>query len=41
METFKNQTEVTVKGQHFLQETSGPEIGRAVADFVRSLRHEQ
>ena len=35
---LKNQTEVTVKGQHFLQESSGPEIGDAVADFVRSLR---
>ena len=27
--TFQNQTEVVVKGQHFLQETSGPEIGKA------------
>ncbi len=40
-EGLKNQTEVKVKGQHFLQESSGPEIGRAVADFVRSLRHQR
>ncbi len=40
-ESFKNQNEVKVKGQHFLQESSGPEIGRAVADFVRALRHRQ
>ena len=36
--SLKNQTEVTVKGVHFLQESSGPEIGKAVADFIRSLR---
>jgi haloalkane dehalogenase len=36
--TFPNQTQVTVKGLHFLQESSGPEIGAAVADFVRNLR---
>ena len=35
---LKNQTEVQVKGGHFLQETSGPEIGEAVADWVRKLR---
>ncbi len=40
-ETLKSQTEVKVEGQHFLQEASGPEIGRAVADFVRSLRNRQ
>ena len=40
-ESFKNQTEVKVKGQHFLQESSGPEIGKAVADFVRSLRNQK
>ena len=38
-ESFKNQSEVKVKGQHFLQEASGPEIGKAIATFVRSLRH--
>ncbi len=35
---LKNQTEVQVKGVHFLQESSGPEIGKAVAQFVRTLR---
>ena len=35
---LKNQTEVRVKGVHFLQESSGPEIGAAVAEFVRRLR---
>ena len=38
-EGLRNQTEVTVKGVHFLQESSGPEIGKAVANFVRELRH--
>ena len=33
-----NQTVVRVKGGHFLQESSGPEVGKAVADFVRGLR---
>jgi len=28
-----HQTEVTVKGSHFIQEDSGPEIGRAIADW--------
>ncbi len=36
--TWPNQTEVTVKGLHFVQEDSPDEIGRAVADFVRKLR---
>jgi haloalkane dehalogenase len=35
---WPNQTEVTVKGLHFLQEDSPHEIGRAVADFVRRVR---
>jgi len=35
---WPNQTEVTVKGIHFVQEDSPGEIGAAVADFVRSLR---
>jgi haloalkane dehalogenase len=34
---WPNQTEVTVKGLHFLQEDSPDEIGRAVADFVRKV----
>ena len=36
--TWPNQTEVTVRGSHFVQEDSPDEIGRAVADFVRTLR---
>jgi haloalkane dehalogenase len=35
---WPNQTEVTVKGLHFLQEDSPDEIGRAVADLVRRVR---
>ena len=35
---LQNQTEMRVKGVHFLQESSGPEIGEAVAEFVRGLR---
>jgi haloalkane dehalogenase len=34
---WPNQTEVTVKGLHFIQEDSPDEIGRAVAAFVRRL----
>lgn len=37
--TWPNQTEVTVKGSHFIQEDSPDEIGAAVADFVRRLRN--
>jgi len=33
-----NQTEIQVKGEHFLLESSGPEIRKAVADFVSVLR---
>ena len=35
---WPNQTEVTVKGLHFLQEDSPDEIGTAIADFVRRIR---
>ncbi len=35
---WPNQTEVTVKGTHFIQEDSPDEIGGAIADFVRRLR---
>lgn len=35
--TFPNQSEVTVRGHHFLQEDSGPEIGRAIADWLKGL----
>jgi haloalkane dehalogenase len=31
---WKNQTEVTVPGSHFIQEDSGPAIGRAVAGWM-------
>jgi haloalkane dehalogenase len=36
--TWPNQTEITVRGVHFLQEGSPNEIGAAIADFVRRLR---
>ena len=36
--SWPNQTEITVKGLHFLQEDSPDEIGQAVADFVRKVR---
>jgi haloalkane dehalogenase len=35
--TWPNQREITVKGRHFLQEDSPHEIGRALAEFVRSV----
>jgi haloalkane dehalogenase len=35
---WPNQTEITVKGRHFVQEDSPDEIGQAVANFVRRLR---
>jgi len=34
---WPNQIEVTVKGRHFIQEDSGPEIGSALADWILSL----
>jgi len=37
-QTWPKQTEVTVKGIHFVQEDSPVEIGAAVANFVRTLR---
>jgi haloalkane dehalogenase len=36
--TWRNQTEVTVKGSHFIQEDSGAEIGRAIAAWAKNLR---
>ena len=39
--SWPNQTEVTVKGTHFIQEDSPDEIGAAVADFVQQLRSSQ
>ncbi len=35
---WRNQTEVTVKGLHFIQEDSPDEIGKAVAEFVKRVR---
>ncbi len=35
---WPQQTEVTVKGRHFLQEDSPDEIGKAVVDFVQRVR---
>jgi len=34
---FSNQTEVTVKGSHFIQEDSPHEIGQAIADWMDGL----
>ena len=34
---WPNQRRVVVPGSHFVQEDSGPEIGRAVADFLRDI----
>jgi haloalkane dehalogenase len=36
--SWANQSEVTVKGIHFIQEDSPDEIGRAIADWLRGLR---
>jgi haloalkane dehalogenase len=36
--TWANQTEVTVKGVHFIQEDSPDEIGRAIADWMPGRR---
>jgi haloalkane dehalogenase len=33
---WKNQTEVTVPGSHFIQEDSGPAIGQAVAHWIKA-----
>jgi len=35
--SWPNQTEVTVKGSHFIQEDSGPAIGSAIADWYQHL----
>jgi len=34
--TWKNQTEVTVAGSHFIHEDSGPAIGQAVAGWIKA-----
>lgn len=36
--TWNNQTEVSVKGLHFLQEDSPDEIGKALQQFVENVR---
>jgi len=36
--SWPNQTEVVVKGLHFIQEDSPDDIGRTVAEFIRRLR---
>jgi haloalkane dehalogenase len=36
--SWPNQTEITVRGRHFIQEDSGPEIGEAIASWYRSFR---
>ena len=36
--SWPNQSEVTVKGIHFVQEDSPTQIGAAAANFVRTLR---
>ncbi|MGI9484347.1 MAG: haloalkane dehalogenase, partial [Geminicoccaceae bacterium] len=35
--SWPNQVEVTVAGSHFIQEDSPHEIGRAIADWYRTL----
>ena len=34
--SWKNQTEVTVPGSHFIQEDSGPAIGKAIASWMKT-----
>jgi len=34
---WKNQTEVTVKGKHFVQETSPDEVGEAIRSFAETI----
>jgi len=34
--SWKNQSEVTVPGSHFIQEDSGPAIGRAIAGWLKA-----
>jgi haloalkane dehalogenase len=35
---WRNQTEITVSGSHFIQEDSGPEIGRAIVAWCADAR---
>ena len=34
--SFPNQTEITVKGSHFIQEDSGSQIGKAIFDWMQA-----
>jgi haloalkane dehalogenase len=36
--SWKNKTEVTVAGRHFIQEDSGPLVGQAIAGWMREKR---
>jgi haloalkane dehalogenase len=36
---LQNQREITVRGSHFIQEDSGREIGRAIAEWLQGLDH--
>jgi haloalkane dehalogenase len=38
VKSWPNQTEVQVKGGHYVQESSPDEVGLAIANFVRRLR---
>jgi haloalkane dehalogenase len=35
--TWPNQQEITVPGNHFIQEDSPAQIGQAIADFLKGL----
>ena len=35
--SWKNQTEVTVKGKHFIQEDSPDEIGKAISTWYKNI----
>ena len=35
--SWPNQTEKTVRGTHFIQEDSGPEIGQIISDWLADL----
>ena len=35
--TWPNQTEKTVRGTHFIQEDSGPEIGQIISDWLKGI----
>ena len=37
VQPWKNQTEITVSGNHFVQEDSSEEIGAALREFTKDL----